>query len=119
MSQEHNPTPAPWTARLSENGHDHHITGPDNMVLAKVYARPGSELDPEPPYGSVAEAEGRANAHAIVRAINTHDQMLRALLVALSQLMPALPPGMQPVRTRAETVDMVAEAIKAATQEAQ
>lgn len=111
------PTPTPWKARLSHNGHDHTITGPDNVALAKVYARPHETGGAEPAYGTVGAAEGRANAAAIVQAINTHDTMLRALLVALSHLMPVLPPGMLPVRTQAEACNMVAAAIQAATGE--
>ena len=110
------PTPPPWRALLSYNGHDHHITSPDNVIIAKIYARPHNDPDPEPPHGSVSEAEGRANALAIVRAVNTQEQMLRALCIALQHLMPPPPIGQRLIHTQAEAVDIIAAAIFAATQ---
>jgi hypothetical protein len=114
------PTPPPWRALLSYNGHDHHITSPDNVIIAKIYARPHNDPDPEPPHGSVSEAEGRANALAIVRAVNTQEQMLRALLIALSYLLPDRPHVTDaPPHTQAEIVDILAAAIRAATEAAE
>ena len=65
----------------------------------------------------MGEAEGTANARAIVQAINTREVMLRALLAALGHLLPAPPPGLLPTRTSAEVADIVAAAIRAATEE--
>ncbi len=115
MNPEPNPTPAPWRARLSESGHDHEILSPDNVVIAKVYARTHEPDNLEPPYGSISEAEGRANAAAIVQAINTREAALRAFLRALGYFQ-QLACGQQPIPSAAQLQDIIAAAIIKATE---
>lgn len=103
-----NNTPLPWKAAGEE------ILTEDNVLIARM------ECDLEtdnPEDGYIPESQGRANAALVVRAVNNQEPMLRALLAALSYLMPPMPGIPQP--SQAELCDLVAGAIRNATQEPQ
>jgi hypothetical protein len=103
-------TPGPW--RIIDD--EIWIEAADGRLVLRCEA---DHCDADVKEGWVPYSEGMANAKHVVRCVNTQDTMLRALLVALSHLQPPAA-GVPLARTQAEACDIVAAAIRAATEEA-
>ena len=104
------PTPAPWYIN-TEDGIC--IDAKDGRFVLRCEADNDTANIED---GYMPYSEGLANAKHIVKCINNHETMLRALLVALSHLQPPAA-GVPLALSQAEACDIVAAAIRAGTQE--